>query len=48
MLDMLKSRTVIMFIVLVLGVTFLSTSYDVKLEKDNQKMDENYITMNIK
>jgi len=46
MKEMLKSKSVIMFIVMVLGITFLSTSHEVKLEQENN-MSEQYISMNI-
>lgn len=46
MKEMLKSKTIIVFIVMVLGITFLSTSNDVKLERESN-MSEQYISMNI-
>ena len=44
MIEMLKSKTIIAFVILVLGVTFFSASPEVKLEETNQN---DYMTMNI-
>ena len=48
MKELLKSKTIILFIVIVLGVIFLSTDYNVRLEEENSILDENYISMNLK
>lgn len=46
MKEMLKSKTIVLFMIIVLGVTFVSTSYEVKLERENN-LSEEYISMNI-
>lgn len=48
MKELLKSKTIRLFIVLTLGATFLSTDYNVRLEEEKQNLDENYISMNLK
>lgn len=46
MREMLKSKTIILFIVIMLGVTFVS-SHQAKLE-DNKVIDESYLVYNLK
>lgn len=48
MKELLKSKSIILFAVIVLGVTFISTSHNIKLEKENNILDENYLSMNLK
>lgn len=48
MKELLKSKTIILFVVIVLGATFLSTDYNVRLEEENSILDDNYISMNLK
>ena len=45
MIEMLRSKTIIAFVILVLGATFLSASPNIKLEETNQKND--YMTIDI-
>ena len=45
MVEMLKSKTIIAFIVVILGVTFLNADYEVKLEETHSN---DYLTSNIK
>jgi len=46
MMEMLKSKTIILFIVMMVGITFVS-SHQTKLE-DNKQIEESYLTYNIK
>ena len=43
MKELLKSKTIILFIVIVLGVTFLSTDYNVRLEEETSILDESLV-----
>ena len=45
MLEMLKSKTIVAFVIVVLGVTFSSASYEIKLEEANQTINNDYMTM---
>jgi len=47
MLEMLKSKTIMAFVIVMLGVTFVNASYEAKLEESNQKINNDYMTMNI-
>jgi len=44
MVEMLKSKTIIAFVVVILGVTFLNADYEVKLE---ETYSNDYLTSNI-
>ena len=46
MMEMLKSKTIILFIVIMIGITFIS-SHQAKLE-DNKYIEESYLTYNLK
>lgn len=46
MKEMLKSKTIILFIVIMLGITFIS-SHQAKLE-DSKAIEESYLTYNLK
>lgn len=48
MKEILKNKAVLMFMAVVIGVTYLSTSYEVKLEKEVDKLNEQQITMSIR
>ena len=41
MKEILKNKAVLMFMAVVIGVTYLSTSYEVKLEKEVSIVFEN-------
>lgn len=46
MKEMLRSKTIILFVVIMLGLTFVS-SHQAKLE-DNKTIEENYLAYNLK
>lgn len=48
MLEILKSKSVIIFIVIVLGATYMSTFSETKLEENNIKTEQVYINTNLK
>ena len=48
MKEILKNKAVLMFMAVVIGVTYLSTSYEVKLEKEVDKLNEQQIIMSIR
>ena len=48
MKEMLKSKVLVLFIVMMLGVTYISASNTNKLEENVKVSDKNLITLNIK
>jgi len=46
MKEMLKSKTIIVFVIIILGITFIGST-DTKLE-DNTVLEESYLTCNLK
>lgn len=46
MKEMLKSKTIIAFVVIVLGIAFIGST-DTKLE-DNTTLEESYLTYNLR
>lgn len=48
MKEILKSKVLLLFVVMMLGVTYISASNTSKLEENQKMSEENLITLNIK
>lgn len=48
MKEILKSKVLLLFIVMILGVTYISASNTNKLEENQKRSSENLIALNIK
>ncbi len=47
-MELVKSKGMIIFLVVVLGITIISSINTKKYDEKNKKIEESYISMNIK
>lgn len=46
-MELIKSKGMVLFVVLVLGVTYISSTSNLKLEKQNQEISKEYVAVNL-
>ena len=47
-MELIKSKGMVIFLVIVLGVTIISSINTKKYDEKNKKIEENYISVNLK
>ena len=47
-MELIKSKGMVIFLVIVLGVTIISSINTKKYDEKNKKIEENYISINLK
>ena len=46
-MELIKSKGMVLFVVLVLGVTYISLTNNIKLEKNETEVNKEYVAINL-
>lgn len=46
-MELIKSKGMVLFVVLVLGVTYISSMNNIKLEKNETEINKEYVAINL-
>lgn len=46
-MELIKSKGMVLFVVLILGVTYISSMNNIKLEKNENEINKEYVAINL-